>query len=180
MCQAWRESPIPTPMFAFWSIFRWVFPKAKPELLPRGGRHQDKLPQGPRVTPQSQDAQSTSTYQILAAGLGMMLPSRFKASPKTEYVENRGATVLNPQGVTAWPQMCTGLPASTALTCVWVPSFLPLKTLKNFPSAQTSNATRVAPGFAPKPGSTTAFTAGSWERLVKLLKLLANLNLGLQ
>lgn len=73
-----------------------------------------------------EDAQSTSTHQILAAGLGAMLPSGLKAFPRTSLgVENVGATALGPQEMTARPQMCTGLPASPAQTCVWVPSFLP-------------------------------------------------------
>lgn len=127
-------------------------------------------------------AQSTSTYQILAAGLGVMLASRFRAFPRTSLrVENVGATALRAPGTTAWPQMCAGLPANAALTRVWVPSFLPSsRNPSDFTFAQTSKATRATPGFASKPGSATAFAAGSWERLVKLLKLLANLNLGLQ
>lgn len=38
----------------------------------------------PGSFPKSQDAQGTSTYQILAAGLGVMLPSWFKASPRPQ------------------------------------------------------------------------------------------------
>lgn len=42
----------------------------------------DMLPRVPRVSPRSCNAQSTSTYQITAAGLVLMLPSGFKASPR--------------------------------------------------------------------------------------------------
>ena len=86
------------------------------------GRRQEMLPRGPRVSPGSNNAQSASTYRIIAAGLGAMLPSGFKSSPRSSpgtelrcqacRPGNAGAWVPGPQGITAWPQMCAGLPAN--------------------------------------------------------------------
>lgn len=159
-----------------------AFPKANPQPLqssPGGGRHQDKLPQSPWVTPQSSEHQhlpnSSSWFGGDAAQSVQSIP---KNIPWSRECGCHSPACPRNDGVA--PDVCRAPCKHRPDACLG--SLLPSFLSKPFGFHICTNL-KSDPSHAwvcIKPGSATAFAAGSWERFVKLLKLLANLNLGLQ
>lgn len=145
-----QREPQPAVYFLEHLCTPLAFPKANPQPLqssPGGGRHQDKLPQSPWVTPQSSEHQhlpnSSSWFGGDAAQSVQSIP---KNIPWSRECGCHSPVCPRNNGVA--PDVCRA-PANTALTRVWVPSFLPSsRNPSDFTFAQTSKATPAAPGFA--------------------------------
>lgn len=103
-----------------------------------GGRCWEMPLRGPQLGPGSCDAQSTGTDPTIRAGLVVMLPSGFKASPRASpsvparqhgCLSSRSRVSKELQLGPKYAQGSLQTP-SPALTYFWVPFFHPLKSLR--------------------------------------------------